>query len=100
MTRLTKIIVYVVAKALILAAVVTSTAQQAHADFDALKASTFTLNVFDLAVKDARVPSIARVSDAATQRYRVSDGAKLTADNASGERVSIVVQDGASVKRI
>ena len=36
MTRLTKIIVYGVAKALILAAVVTSTAQQAHADFDAL----------------------------------------------------------------
>lgn len=88
------------AKALILAAVVTSTARQAHADFDALKACTFTLNVFDLAVTDARVTSIASVSDAATQRYRVSDGAKLTADNASGERVSIVVQDGASVKRI
>lgn len=33
--------------------------------------------------------------DAATQRYRVVDGAKLTVDNASGERVSILVQDGA-----
>ena len=33
--------------------------------------------------------------NAATQRYRVVDGAKLTVDNASGERVSISVQDGA-----
>ena len=33
--------------------------------------------------------------NAATQRYRVVDGAKLAVNNASGERISVSVQDGA-----
>ena len=82
----------------------------AQGDFDVVKTASFTVvvndgaklrinqaavNAFDLFVKDGSNASVGSVSNAATQRYRVSDGATLTVDNASGERVSIVVQDGA-----
>ena len=82
----------------------------AHGDLDVVKTATFMVNVndgaqlringanvnaFDLSVKNGASASIGKVFNAATQRYRVVDGAKLTVDHASGDRVSISVQDGA-----
>lgn len=82
----------------------------AHGDLDIVKTATFMVNVndgaqlrineasvsaFDLSVKDGSSATIGKVLNAATQRYRVVDGAKLTVDSASGDRVSISVHDGA-----
>jgi hypothetical protein len=82
----------------------------AHGDLDVVKTTTFMVNVndgaqlrineasvsaFDVSVKDGSSANIGKVLNAATQRYRVVDGAKLTVDNASGDRVSISVRDGA-----
>ena len=82
----------------------------AHGDLDVVKTATLMVSVndgaqlrineasvsaFDLSVKDGSSANIGKVLNAATQRYRVVDGAKLTVDNASGDRISISVQDGA-----
>ena len=82
----------------------------ARGELDVVKAATFTatvndgaqlrineatVNTFDLWVKDGSVVTLGKVLNVATQNYRVIDGAKLTIDQASGERVSIAVKDGA-----
>lgn len=83
----------------------------ASAELDALKSATFkatvrdgsklqlaeaNVNDFELLVHDGSSAAVGKVASATLQRYKVSDGARLAVDGASGERVSLTVRDGAS----
>lgn len=82
-----------------------------YAEIDALKSATFNAAVrdgsklqlaeanvsdFELSVKDGSSAAVGKVMSTVSQRYKISDGARLTVDNAIGQRVSLTVKDGAS----
>jgi Fe2+ transport system protein FeoA len=51
---------------------------------------------FDLSIKDGARATVGKVSASISQRYRVVDGARLSIDSASGDRIALKVADGAS----
>ncbi len=84
----------------------------ASADLDAIKVKSFSASAhdgsqlrlgavevsdFELLVVDGSHATVGAVLAAATQRYRVADGARLKVDKAGGERVIISVADGAQM---
>ncbi len=82
----------------------------AQADIDPVKGAAFSATVkdgaqlrmpevdvteLDVSVSDGGSARVGNVTAASVQRYRVSDGARLTVERAVGDRVMMTVQDGA-----
>ena len=72
--------------------------------FRAIAKDGSTLNIteanatdFNLSVSDGASASVTRATSTTSQRYKVVDGARLTVDQATGDRVVISVADGASM---
>ncbi len=69
--------------------------QAAVHDGSQLRIGDVAVNDFELMVHDGARATVGNVRSVAGQRYRVVDGARLTVESVTGERVSLAVADGA-----